>query len=107
MSTEKVLLGTLAGIATGALLGILFAPDSGSATRKKISKSGSDYSDELYTKFGDFVGSVTKKMVGMKNEATDMVEKGSAKVDTAIAEATSNGKPKTQEANVPVLHKSY
>ena len=107
MSTEKVLLGTLAGIVTGAVLGVLFAPDCGSATRKKISQKGADYSDELYTKFGDYVGGITKKMVGLKNEATDMVEKGSAKVGAAFAEATTNGSPKIHESNVPVHQKSY
>lgn len=35
MDTGKVLLGILAGLATGAVLGILFAPDKGSDTRKK------------------------------------------------------------------------
>ena len=36
MSTGKVMLGILAGLAAGEALGILFAPDKGSETRKKI-----------------------------------------------------------------------
>ena len=36
MKTGKVLLGLLAGIATGALMGILFAPEKGEVTRKRI-----------------------------------------------------------------------
>ena len=47
MSTGKVLLGVLAGVAAGAMLGILFAPDKGSNTRKKISKKGEDYADAV------------------------------------------------------------
>ena len=37
MSNTKAVLGFVAGAAVGALVGILFAPDSGSNTRKKIS----------------------------------------------------------------------
>ena len=40
MSTGKIVVGVLAGVAVGALLGVLFAPDKGSETRKKISKGG-------------------------------------------------------------------
>ncbi|MCW3464264.1 YtxH domain-containing protein [Chitinophaga nivalis] len=36
MSTTKFLAGALAGITTGLVIGVLVAPDSGNATRKKI-----------------------------------------------------------------------
>ena len=55
MSTGKVLLGILAGIAAGALVGVLFAPDKGSSTRKKITKKGEDYVESLTEKFNDFL----------------------------------------------------
>ena len=43
MNTGKVLLSVLAGAAIGASLGILFAPDKGSSTRKKISVKKDEY----------------------------------------------------------------
>lgn len=43
----KVIGALLLGTALGALLGILFAPDKGSETRKKISAKGSDIKDKL------------------------------------------------------------
>jgi gas vesicle protein len=95
MSKVKIVLGTLAGIATGALLGVMFAPDSGATTRKKITKKGADYTGEVYTKFEDLVEKITDKMAGIKIEITDMVEKGSEKMSDAMADATTNGKSKT------------
>ncbi len=44
MSSGKVFLGILAGAAAGALAGILFAPEKGSKTRKKIVKKGENMS---------------------------------------------------------------
>ncbi len=40
-------MGALAGLAAGALVGILFAPDKGSSTRKKIVDKGEEYVDNL------------------------------------------------------------
>ena len=53
MDTKKAVLGVLAGLAAGAAIGILFAPDKGSNTRKKISQKGQDLADELNRKVDD------------------------------------------------------
>jgi len=61
MSSGKVLLGVLAGVAAGALLGILFAPEKGADTRRKIMSKGEEYVDDLKEKFGEFVDKVAGK----------------------------------------------
>jgi gas vesicle protein len=43
MKTSRVVLGVMAGAAVGTLVGVLFAPDKGSATRSKITKKGEDF----------------------------------------------------------------
>jgi gas vesicle protein len=50
MSRGSILLGVLAGLAAGAVIGILFAPDKGTATRKKIIQKGETYVDNLKEK---------------------------------------------------------
>ena len=87
MGSGKVLLGVLAGVAAGATLGILFAPDKGSNTRKKISKKSDEYADGLEEKFNEFIDGITKKFEEMREEATRTVE---------------NGKPQAKEAEVIV-----
>lgn len=76
MSSGKVLLGVLAGVAVGTTLGILFAPDKGSSTRKKISKKGHDYAEELGEKFNEFIASITDKFKTVKEEASNLIENG-------------------------------
>jgi gas vesicle protein len=80
MSTGKVLLGVLAGVATGALLGVLLAPDKGSETRKKIIKKGSDSFDDLKEGLDDLINSFTEKFEAEKENVKDFVENGKAKV---------------------------
>jgi gas vesicle protein len=68
MKSEKFVLGLLAGIATGTLLGIFIAPDKGSATRKKIVKKGDKYADELKDKFNGYLDTLSEKIDSIKNE---------------------------------------
>jgi gas vesicle protein len=47
----KILVALAAGIAVGAVAGILFAPDKGSETRRKINEKGKKFAEEFKEKF--------------------------------------------------------
>lgn len=50
-STGKILAAIVAGAAIGAIVGILFAPDKGSETRKKIGEEGKKLAEDMKDKF--------------------------------------------------------
>jgi len=50
-TSGKILAAVAAGIAAGAVLGILFAPDKGTETRRKISEQGKKIADGVKMKF--------------------------------------------------------
>ena len=83
MSKGNVLLGVLAGIAAGATLGILFAPDKGSRTRREITEKGEDYADELKDKFDDFRDSLSDKFDQVKSKAEAFVSKSKNEIHEA------------------------
>ncbi|MEO8515371.1 MAG: YtxH domain-containing protein [Flavobacterium sp.] len=75
MESGKVLLGVLGGVAAGALLGVLFAPDRGSETRKKIKEKGKGYADNLKGKIDEIKHDVNGKYESFIGEAKDMIAK--------------------------------
>jgi gas vesicle protein len=78
MSSKKVILGVLAGIATGALLGVLFSPGKGSETRKKLSVKKDDYSRTLKAKFSEYLDGFIEKVT---NDVSGSYEPGKSKSD--------------------------
>lgn len=49
-TSGKILAAVAAGIAAGAVLGILFAPDKGTETRRKISEQGKKIAEGIKVK---------------------------------------------------------
>ena len=87
MSSGKVVLGLLAGVAIGVALGMLFAPDKGWNTRKRISKKGEDLVDDLKEKFEEFLDSISEKVDEVKEDVADISEKNKSKGSESKKEA--------------------
>ena len=49
-NTGKIVTAVAAGAAAGAILGVLFAPDKGSETRRKINEQGKKIADGVKDK---------------------------------------------------------
>ncbi|TVZ57782.1 YtxH-like protein [Flavobacteriaceae bacterium MAR_2010_105] len=77
-------LGIVAGLATGALLGVLFAPDKGSKTRKKIKNKTSEAKKDLKKEFDNFLDTVSKKYNSVVDKGEDVLEKGKEKVNHVV-----------------------
>ena len=73
MSSSKCC-GVIVGAAVGAALGILFAPDKGSVTRRNISKKGDYYVESVKNNFNKFLDSVFGSFQKGMEYATKKVE---------------------------------
>lgn len=66
----KVVMGVLAGMAVGALLGVLFAPDKGSETRKKMAEKGGELADGVSEKLKKLIDELNQKIDAAKASNT-------------------------------------
>ena len=81
-NTTTILAAVIAGVAVGAAIGILFAPDSGSQTRTQIADKAKDLAgsikdkaqavkETLQTKAGDLKEQAASTVKSTINQATD------------------------------------
>ncbi len=80
-NTGKLIGAALLGAIVGSALGILFAPDKGSETRRKISEKGSDLTDALKDKFKGLLNEAENEVELIKNKAGELVESGMRKAE--------------------------
>ena len=66
----KVIVALLAGMAAGAALGILFAPDSGTETRDKLSESLKTLGDSIK----ETAAKEIDNLVGLKDKVVDNIK---------------------------------
>lgn len=65
-NTGKIIGAVLAGVAIGGILGMLFAPDKGSETRKKILAKGEDLKDMVQDKITGLMSQMNHEQVADK-----------------------------------------
>jgi len=88
MSAGRIALGALIGMAVGASLGVLFAPDKGVATRKKLAKEGTRYLGSLKNSAGEYVDNLAGKLDTVRESAVSLAESTKERLDSAIGHET-------------------
>ena len=79
---SKVLIALLAGIAAGAALGFLFAPERGEETRDKLNDSLKNLSDSIKDRAADELGNLSE----YKTKVVDNIK---SKISTAESEISN------------------
>ncbi len=106
-NSSKVLITFIGGAVVGAALGILFAPDKGSNTRKRIAKSAADLKDELadtasekYQEFLDWKDRMMEKEEELENNVKGAVNKVKETVHGAADHTMNKAEGVKKNANL-------
>jgi gas vesicle protein len=78
-NTVKIIGALLAGAAIGGILGILFAPDKGSETRKKIAGKTGELTDGLKEKFNALLEEAKREFEAAREKTGDFIHEGHKK----------------------------
>ena len=79
MNSNKVILSVLTGVAVGAIMGVLLAPQKGSKTRRQIIRNGDDLADDAKEMYEDITKTISKKYNCTRSEAEELISQFKAK----------------------------
>lgn len=82
----KVVAALLAGLAAGAALGILFAPEKGSETRDKLNDSLKDLGDAIRERTAEQMEQLTELKDKVVETIKTKINRGEGAVEEAIEE---------------------
>ena len=72
MTTNKMVLGIMVGVALGVVAGILAAPAKGVETRRRMKDAGSGFCDTFKNKYNHLIDDITSTLDSVANhEDTD------------------------------------
>lgn len=83
---SKVVIALLAGLAAGAALGLLFAPEKGSDTRDKLSQSLKDFGDSIRDKAAEEIDNLTS----LKDKVVDSIKSKLSDVEDEYSQDVKN-----------------
>ena len=86
MKTNSTLACLLGGVAVGAVLGVLFAPDKGENTRRKLKTNANDLKDDLKNNFDHFVDTLSEKYNSVLHSGADLISEGKSKFNTLVSD---------------------
>ena len=72
MNAGQMIVGAAIGMVAGAALGVLFAPDKGSTTRKKLTQQGNRLLGAAKDSAGEYVENLEESLEGVRETAVDL-----------------------------------
>ena len=86
--------GAIIVMATGAALGVLFAPAKGSTTRRKLLLQGSSKVDDLKNTANDYVDSIEERIESVRTTANDLTDTVKDAVDSLASNKLQKHAPR-------------
>ncbi len=80
-NTVRVFGALFLGAAIGGVLGVLFAPEKGSETRKRLSAKGNDLTDAMKEKVQELIEEFRNEADAVKEKVNEYKENGKDKVN--------------------------
>jgi gas vesicle protein len=89
-NVSKVMLLIAAGFSAGAIAGILFAPDKGENTRKRIRSKAGELGEDIEKVYDEEIDRLKKKIEGLKKRFSHEVSEAINEVEVKVEDPTAN-----------------